>query len=380
MTKVMLSLNARHIMARWVRVAPLFLVCLCAVARAQQMPPTLVVTDSVRQLEFNDQIRLVGRTSAHAQSRITSEVTGRVSNIESEEGVPVSAGTPLVAIDNERTGFLLAAKEAETRQADLAAGLAETNRIRTLELFGRSLVSESARDSATAWAGMQAERHRELAAERDRLALDFENCTIRAPYAGYTGRRLVEAGEWVQPGVPVFEMVDLSSVRVTVDLPERYFGHLSTGSTALIERQGGSEDQFDARVTGISASATAETHTFPVIVTIPEANGRLGGGMVVRVTLSLDQRFTSLAVDKDAIVRQGQQTLVYTVQEGKASPVPVITSSSDGSMVAIRAEGLTEGMQVVIRGNERIFPGSPVMVAGEPPPGTPEQDAETLSN
>ena len=76
--------------------------------------------------------------------------------------------------------------------------------------------------------------------------------------------------------------------------------------------------------------------------------------------------------DKDAIVRQGQQTLVYTVREGKAAPIPVQTSSSDGPMVAIKAEGLSEGMQVVIRGNERIFPGSPVMVAGETLPGATE--------
>jgi membrane fusion protein (multidrug efflux system) len=350
----------------------LLLIGLCARAHAQDMPPTLVVTDSVRQLEFNDQIRLVGRTSAHADSRITSEVTGRVASIAADEGVYVSKGTPLVSIENARTGYLLAAKEAETRQAELAAALAETNRLRTLELFGRNLVSETARDSATTWASMQSERHKQLAAERDRLALDFENCTIRAPYAGYTGKRLVEAGEWVAPGAPVFELVDLSTVRVTVDLPERYFGHLSTGSTAIVARQGGSGDQFEARVTGIGASASVETHTFPVVVTIPGADGRLGGGMVVSVTLSLDERFSSLAVDKDAIVRQGQQTLVYTVREGKAAPIPVVTSSSAGAMVAVRAEGLSEGMQVVIRGNERIFPGSPVMVAGEPPPGTAE--------
>jgi membrane fusion protein (multidrug efflux system) len=372
MTQFMLSRSAHHAMPRWARAAPLFLVILCGLARGQEMPPTLVVTDSVRQLEFNDQIRLVGRTSAYADSRITSEVTGRVASIAAEEGVYVAKGTSLLAIDNDRTGYLLAAKEAETKQAELAAALAETNRLRTMELFGRSLVSETARDSATTWAGMQLERHKQLAAERDRLALDFENCTIRAPYAGYTGRRLVETGEWVTPGAPVFELVDLSSVRVTVDLPERYFGHLSTGSTALVERQGGSGQQFEARVTGIGASASEETHTFPVVVIIPGAEGRLGGGMVVHVTLSLDERFSSLAVDKDAIVRQGQQTLVYTVREGKAAPVPVQTSSTAGPMVAVEAEGLAAGMQVVIRGNERIFPGSPVMVAGEPPSGTSE--------
>lgn len=341
-------------------------------ARAQDMPPTLVVTDSVRELEFNDQIRLVGRTSAYADSRITSEVTGRVASITAEEGVYVAKGTPLLTIDGDRIGFLLAAKEAEARQAELAADLAETNRLRVMELFGRNLVSETAKDSATTWASIQSERYNQLAAERDRLALDYENCTIRAPFAGYTGKRLVETGEWVTPGSAVFELVNLSSVRVTVDLPERYFGHLSTGSSAKIERQGGWERDFEGRVTGIGASASEETHTFPVVVTVPQADGRLGGGMVVRVTLSLDERFTSLAVAKDAIVRQGQQTLVYTVREGKAAPIPVQTSSSAGPMVAVQAEGLSEGMQVVIRGNERIFPGSPVMVAGQPPAGSAE--------
>jgi multidrug efflux pump subunit AcrA (membrane-fusion protein) len=57
--------------------------------------------------------------------------------------------------------------------------------------------------------------------------------------------------------------------------------------------------------------------------------------------------------------------MVYTIVEGKASPINVNTSSTDGKMVAVSGQGLTEGMPIVVRGNERIFPGSPVKPANQ---------------
>ena len=119
------------------------------------------------------------------------------------------------------------------------------------------------------------------------------------------------------------------------------------------------------RVTGISPSASVSTHTFPVFITVDNKDGFLGGGMLVRATLSLNKKFTSLAVSKDAIVRQGLRTMVYTIENGKAVMLPVVTSSTNEDMIAIGGERLKEGMTVVVRGNERIFPGSPVRVQGE---------------
>jgi len=78
-------------------------------------------------------------------------------------------------------------------------------------------------------------------------------------------------------------------------------------------------------------------------------------------------------VHKDAIVRQGAQTMIYTVADGKAAPVPVMIGSMSGDMVAVSGDGITEGMPVVVRGNERIFPGSPVRTAEGGPPNGGEQ-------
>jgi RND family efflux transporter MFP subunit len=163
----------------------------------------------------------------------------------------------------------------------------------------------------------------------------------------------------------VYEVVDLSTVKVIVDLPERYFGQVLKGGEVTIRTSGENSEPVMGTITGVAPNASEVTHTFPVIIAVDNQDGRLGGGMLVRATLSLNKKFTSLAVSKDAIVRQGDATMVYTIVEGKATPIPVFTSSTDGNMIAITGEGVSEGMTVIVRGNERVYPGSPVRTADQ---------------
>lgn len=341
---------------------------LSGISLAQGMPATLVVTEKAETMEFHDQITLVGRTEAGINSRIVSEVSGRVVAIKASEGSTVERNDPLVIIDNSRIDLLLKAKEADATQRKAQAALSAGNLERGEKLYRQKLISESTIDSARIWAQITQSQYDLVEAERQKLALDFRNCTIRAPYKGHTGRQLVNIGDWVKEGTPVFETADLSSIKVIVDLPERHFGHLAVGSKVIIKASTG-RNRMEGTVTGIAPIAIRETHTFPVIITVENLSGSLAGGMLVRATLSLNEKFTSLAVSKDAIVRQGMSTMLYTVVDGKASPIPVMTSSTSGDMIAVSGDGLTAGMDVVVRGNERIFPGSPVRTAdSEPPP------------
>ena len=344
--------------------ASLFLTAALTTAALAQ-GPTLVVTDSLRQMEFHDQITLIGRTEAIVSSSIVAEVAGRVETMNAPEGVHVSKSDPLITIDAERLQLSLASIEAQEARARALAELAQKDLSRAKDLFSRNLIPESRMDSVSAAARIATETHDQLQAERDQLALDNENCVIRAPFSGYTVRHLTDIGEWVDIGSPVIEMVDLSKVKIFVDLPERHFGHLALGSTVSVELSNDPNHPMTGRVTGIAPRASEDTHTFPVIITADNRDGRVGGGMLVRVVLNLDKSFSSLAITKDAIVRQGDQTMVYTVVDGKAAPIPVTTSSTSGQMVAVTGQGLVAGMQVVVRGNERIFPGSPVQVAGD---------------
>lgn len=338
-------------------------------SHAQDMPPTLVVTSPVEKMKFYNQINLVGRTEALYQSRIASKVSGQVSSVIALEGNSVKKGDPLIQIDTSRIALTLAAKRAETKKVKAETALIEGISKRAEDLWSKKLISQLQIDSARALAAAAEEHYEQLKSEQGRLELDLADCTIRAPFSGYTGKQLVAVGEWVEVGRPVFEMTNLSKVKIIVDLPEKHFGHLAIGSEVIVFVSVNEEIPFKGIVTGFAPNATEATHTFPVIITVDNSEGQLGAGMLVRATLSLKETFSSLAVSKDAIVRQGNQTMVYTINEGKAAPIPVTTASSNGELIAVTGPGLVEGMPVVVRGNERIFPGAPVMTADGQPQG-----------
>ncbi len=347
-------------------------------ASGQGGPPASIVTEPIREQEFNNQIRLVGRCQAWTESQVVSEVSGVVAGINAEEGIYVERGEPLISIDTRRIALAVKAKAAAERQAEINSQLAEAGLQRIKELKERNLVSETRLDSAMAWAGIQSARHGQLEAELGQLKLELENCVIRARYSGFTGKRLVDVGSWVTAGTPVFETVDISRIRVYVDLPERYFGHVALGSEVTLERTGDSHS-YTGTVIGTSANASAQTHTFPITIEIPNPDGLLAGGMLVRATLTMKEKFTSFAVSKDAIVRQGSSTMIYTVIDGKAAPIPVTLTATAGDYVAVTGDGLEPGMPVVIRGNERIFPGSPVMTNPPSEGESTEQEPEVSS-
>jgi membrane fusion protein (multidrug efflux system) len=362
--------------------AQLLLLVLTVVAgttgEAQQMPPTSVETEPVQTAQFHNQITLVGRTEARAQSEIVAEVSGRVIRVDAPEGNPVRRGDILVTIDPRNIQYALDAKRAEVEQARVQADLKEKDLERSKNLFQQGMISDGQSDQDQAAWTQAVELYRQKQAEQKQLELDRENCEIRAPFSGYTVEKRIDVGEWVNPGTPVYELVDLSTIKVKVDLPEKYFGHLTVGSDVSVTTSGNADADIRGTVTGFAPDAQSETHTFPVIVSVENPDVRLGGGMLVRAALSLDEVVTSLSVSKDAIIRQGTQTIVYTVADGKAMPIPVQVSSTDGNRLAVQGPGLSEGMPVVVRGNERIFPGSPVRIAtaegegtGAPPGSAP---------
>lgn len=345
-----------------------------AVLRAQDLPPAAVETAPVQELEFHDQLTLVGRTEARRESRIVAEVSGRVSSLAAEEGHEVRRGAALVNIDCRRVALDLEAKKAEAAQAMADADLARKELARARDLVRTEVFPERNLDNAEAAEKRSAERYRELEAQRRRLELDLEDCTIRAPYSGFTIRKLVDVGEWVEAGTPVYEMVDLAVVKVTADLPERRFGQVDVASPVSITLTGDGSDPLTGRVTGIAPRASATTHTFPVIIEVDNAEGRLGSGMLVKVALALKGTFRGLAVSKDAVIRRNERMFVYTVKDGLASEVTVRIGASLGTMVAIEGDGLAAGMRVVVRGNERITDGSAVRDDGagsEEPEGSP---------
>jgi len=458
--------------ARIILVAGVVAAVWAGAARAQ-FGPTSVYVEPVRKETIRRSVELAGTVEARRRSVLGAEVAGRVEKMLAEEGDYVRAGQavcqmrrlPVELQLKQAEGQQVAARaelkkleegyrpeevrEAQARASAARAGLEkwELEYARTKRLLGEGASTAAEMESVEAsyrqakeslaeaqasldlvQSGYRAEdveqaRGRAAAQEatvehlRDTLA----KMTIVMPYDGFVVKKHCEAGEWLQAGQPVVEIVDLEVVRLTLDMPERYLGQIAKGAEAPVVFEGLGGKEFAGRVSQVVPFADDATHTAVVRVDIANtvADGRptIAAGLLGRVWVPVGEAHEALLVPKDAVIRQGGQDLVYTLSEspparpvespvaagasakpetppteeakrqqeamqeggaliaaksaeyGVKSPpvqfavaIPVKIVGGYGASMEVRSERLSAGMPVVVRGTYLMAPGTPVQV------------------
>jgi HlyD family secretion protein len=229
--------------------------------------------------------------------------------------------------------------------------------------------------------------------EVGRLDDEIDLHTIRAPFSGYVTREHTEAGQWIAKGNPVVELVDVHQVDVEVPVLEKYIPQVQLGAEVWVEIGALSGQMWAGRVAVIVPQADVRSRSFPVKVRLENqrqgASVALKPGMFARVTLPVGSKTKGLLAPKDALVLGGQSPVVYVVDpmpasspsatsppggagpssgpsaspapDGMARQVPVELGAAMGDWIEVRGP-LRAGDLVVTEGNERLFPGQPLIL------------------
>ena len=102
--------------------------------------------------------------------------------------------------------------------------------------------------------------------------------------------------------------------------------------------------------------------TFPLKIRIKNS-ASLKEGMEARVELPTAEKKQSLVVPRDAVITMFGRTVLFAVVESKAKMIPVNVIGYEDTTAGVNAQGLKEGMKVVVKGNERLRDGQPVIEA-----------------
>ena len=143
-----------------------------------------------------------------------------------------------------------------------------------------------------------------------------------------------------------------------VEVPLQVIKSISTGLKVEIETGGA---VINGKVFAIIPKGNISTRTFPVKIRVRNTMSLIEG-MEAIVSLPVSHKEESLMVHRDAIITVYGKTVIYTVNDMKASSVPVKVTGYSGMTAGIYAEGLKEGMKVVVKGNERLRPGQTVII------------------
>jgi RND family efflux transporter MFP subunit len=149
---------------------------------------------------------------------------------------------------------------------------------------------------------------------------------------------------------------------VRLDVPERYYQLLRPGDAVLVSIEALRSQELEGTVYAVVPRANVATRTFPLLIRARNPEGSVGAGMLARVRMTLSTSEETLQVPKDALVRQPQGQVVYVVDGDSVRVVPVRVGRASGDRVEIDGE-LKAGDPVVVRGNERLYPGQKVRIA-----------------
>jgi len=327
----------------------------------QKSQPVPVRVGRVEIKMVSDQISLVGTAEAIAKSAIASEVSGIVEYFPVKEGDYIKKGDLLVKLKSTDLKLILKGAVAAKEKSIANLEKAKKELARVSRLKDANSIAERNYDEALYNYRALSQELVQNNAKIEQLEYEIAQKKVLSPFSGFIAGEHTQVGQWVSAGGAVVTLIDLSKIRVTVDVPERYAVLLPAKGRVKVNVKSIPGKPFSGKIYAILPQGNSESRTFPVRINLANPGFKIKSGMEVFVTFDLAHTRNALLVPKDSIVTSGEGKMVFSVAGGKAVPVKVkVTGYFDGN-VAVEGN-LKPGDQVVIRGNERLRPGQAVSV------------------
>jgi len=327
----------------------------------QQMPPANVVVSKVTTGRLAPEEEFIGTVYYLEVSDLSGEVGGSVEIIQFEEGQRTKKGEVLAKLDSNLLEKQLQAKVALHEQVLLELEQARKDLDRIGSLYRKKIVSEKAYDDQRFQAKGLEKKAAALKAEVEHLKMQLEKAAIKAPFNGVIIKKHVARGEWLSPGRTVATIARDDPVDIIVEVPEEVIKYLKCGMSVSATAAG---KEKTGTITAIIARGDIATRTFPIKIRINNPTS-LMEGMEARVRLPVGEKITTLLVPRDAVLTQFGRAVVVAVVDSKAMIIPTEVIGYQGMKAGINSQKISEGMSVVVKGNERLRDGQPVRVIEE---------------
>lgn len=356
------------------RQACLIAICLCIVfgqtyygapAFAQKGTP-LVIVGIAEHVTLIEEVPLSGTVISPRIAKLSTEVSGIVEAMEIEIGDQVHAGDEILRLNSELDTLSLAASSAATEQATQELDDAKRRLTDAKALAERHGVSVSEIESLAAEVRIDSAGVKRFRAEQQRQAAQLRRHKLSAPFAGVISRKLVEQGEWIQPGQAVVELIATTGLRIDFQAPQSVYAKLDQTTNVRIKLDALPGQSFDGAIETVIPVTDPSTRTFLIRVALNHPEVKLVPGMSASAVLRLNTGTQGVVVHRDALIRypDGRVTVWVVNQEGDRATVSeqqIQTGLSFNGKVEI-SSGLSPDTPVVVQGNEALYEGQSIMV------------------
>jgi len=303
--------------------------------------------------DFVERISLTGTVVAGQDVTLSAQESGVIRRVVVEKGTTVTAGQPLLEVDD-------AVLRSQVEEATAQASLATETWVRRKRLYEDDQVGSELAYLEARYGAEQASAR--LATLQTRLG----RTVIRAPIDGFLETRMVEVGAMVNVGTDVVRIVSLDPVKVVAGVPERYARDVTVGAavTTVFDVL---DISVDGTISYVGATVNAQNRTFLVELEMTNPDGLIKPQMVANLGLVQQTIEDAIVIPQEALVRVEDGYVVF-VTEGHGDAAVVVTravelGASQRNEVVIEA-GLTAGERLIVVGQQQVAAGDRVNVVG----------------
>jgi membrane fusion protein (multidrug efflux system) len=328
-----------------------------AAGAAFDPPPETVTAQAATEETWENILTANGSVAPVQGVMVGAEVPGKVVSINFESGTNVAVGDLLVQLD-------VSTESAQLRAAESVADLAKINLGRARELREKGTNASSDLDAAEAQA-------KQAAAAADNLRAVIAKKSIRAPFTGRLGIRLVQLGQILRDGESVVTLQTVDPIYTNFALPQQFLASLKVGENVRLTTDASPGETFAGKITAIAPEIDAVTRNVRIQATFSNPAAKLRSGMFGSVAVLLPSTGSSLVIPSTAILHAPYGDSVFVITEGKNAKTGaaektirqqfIRVGTARGDFVTVVA-GLKPGEWVVTTGVFKLRPGMSVLV------------------
>jgi membrane fusion protein, multidrug efflux system len=266
-------------------------------------PPETVTSATVTKDSWESLVTAVGSLDAVQGVTVTAEVTGKVAKIAFQPGSKVAAGDLLVQQD-------ISAETAQLRSAEATAELARINFARAEKLLPENVISQSDYDNNRA-------KLTEALAEVDNIKAIIAKKTIRAPFAGRLGIRMINLGQVIKEGQAIVTLQSLDPIFVNFQVPQQQLAMIGQGLEVRVTSDALPGHVINGKITAINPEVDAATRNIRVQATLSNPDERLRPGMYATVAVVLPHKEDVLAIPATAVLYAPYSDSVFVIEAAK---------------------------------------------------------------
>lgn len=287
----------------------------------------------------------VGEINASGSAVISTNHSGILEAINVEQGTQVKRGDVLAEVTSKNVLASYEISHAALRQAE--DGYERVKKVHQSGTVADVKMVEIETQLAKAMAAAKSSEE------------SLEECRIKAPFNGTVSEVLVEQGIQINPGTPILKLVDLTTIEISIPVPEGEIGRIKIGQKALIDVPALNKTGIEAHVALKGVTAASPSHTYKCTL-VPEKNQTdLYPGMVCKVRLSEVSDSMRIRIPASAVEMDSNGRFVWTVNDGIVGKKYVTVDGYQEQGVII-SSGLEPGDKVIVKGAAKVSTGMKV--------------------